>query len=86
MLQPSRETQSSSLCVVFVTENNQIQSREQVSLRLVSDLPREMKTMSMGGVSKNVMGLVLSIRIMEEASTAQLNNSNTQYTVQRSTA
>jgi hypothetical protein len=33
-----------------------------------------MKTMSMGGVSKNVMGLVLSIRIMEEASTAQLNN------------
>jgi hypothetical protein len=34
-----------------------------------------MKTMSMGGVSKNVMGLVLSIRIMEEASTAQLNNS-----------
>jgi hypothetical protein len=39
-----------------------------------------MKTMSMGGVSKNVMGLVLSIRIMEEASTAQLNNSNVYYT------
>jgi hypothetical protein len=41
----------------------------------VTHLPSEMKTISMGGVSKKVIGLVLSIRIMEEASTAQLQYS-----------
>jgi len=55
------------------------QSCETVPLLVVSHLPSEMKTMSMGGVSKNVMGLVLSIRIIEEASTAQLNNKHTEH-------
>ena len=35
-----------------------------------------MKTMSMGGVSKKVMGLVVSIRIMDEATTAQLQDTS----------
>ena len=39
-------------------------------------LPSDMKTMSMGGVSKKVMGLVVSIRIMDEATTAQLQDTS----------